>query len=294
VTESVSVITSDGASSNLDQLVARGVQGVTGMMKVPAKRGTNLVIPGSHGEMHVAGKRSGPATLVLPLWVRGVTQDGRIPGLSDEGARLQFHDNLRELVALFTVDEQIRLRHTLTDGSARQIVGEVTDVIEPDITGYGRNTLGQLSIGLNCADPFWSDVEDLEVELSTAESGPLEAFAGATAPMEDLRIVIGPSLNPRFEQPSTGIWMKYGGEIGPGQTLVVDTSNDPDTGWSLTGTGGLEVDYAQLSYGEPGTRTTSRWFALKPEPGGPVVEFAHTGLAAASATLTGRRKYKIA
>lgn len=294
MTQMVSVITG-GVEYNLDRLVAQGVEGVTGLMRVPEKRGGNLIIPGAHGELHIPGKKSSAASLVLPLWVRGVNPNGTIPGQSDAAARLAFHDNLRELMGLFVVDELVTIRHTLSDGSAREIVGEVTDAIEPELLNAGRNTLGRFTVGINCGDPFWADVAASEETVtSTAGIVPLAAFAGASAPMEDLVVTFGPSLNPRLAQPSTGLHMEYGGLISAGQSLIVDTSDDPVTGWSLASTGGLEWDYRQLSYPQNHTRTTSRWFALAPERGAPSVQFTHTGAGAATATISGRRKYKIA
>jgi len=296
MTAAVEVTTEAGVTSNLDQLVQQGVDGVTGLMRVPEKRGTNLVVPGQHGELHIPGKRYGAAAVVLPMWVRGVTPDGRVPGLSDESARLAFHANLRALVSLFTLDEQVTLTHRLTDGTKRVISGEVIATVEPEVRGSGRNTLGQFTVALNCPHPFWTEPDDTSATLTSHATVPttLAGLVGADAPMEDLQVVIGPSTNPRFEQAATGIWMQYGGVVGAGQTLTIDTSNDPQTGFSAVGSGGLVVDYRQLTYGQPGVRTTNRWFALKPEPAGPKVLFTHTGGPAATATLTTRRKFKIA
>lgn len=60
---------------------------------------------------------------------RGVNTDGTIPSGSDTAARLLYHANLRQLLAWFTVDERLRVRHTLTDGTAREITGEVLDSV---------------------------------------------------------------------------------------------------------------------------------------------------------------------
>lgn len=288
MTATISVITSDDVEYNLDHCVYQGVEGITGMMKVAAKRGGNLVVPGSHGELHIPAKRYGAAALVLPMWVRGVNANGTLPSATDAGARLQFHRNLRELVGMFTADDQITLRHTLTDGTAREIRGEVMgDPIEPDIQGAGRYTLGQFAVALTCADPFWADLDPSE-DVATSD-GPytLGQFAGASAPMEDLLITFSPQNNPRFQQASTGIFVKVNRVIGPGQTITVDTST-----WQVYGTGGVAGGlYEDLEYGGRGT---SRWFALKPEPGGgaPVVSLTNTG-GSGTATVTGKRKHKI-
>lgn len=289
MTATVSLITADQVEHNLDRLVAQGVEGITGMLAIPEKRGGNLVVPGSHGELHLPAKKHSAASLVLPLWVRGVEEDGSIPSGTDAGARLAFHDNLRELVGLFVIDELVTLRHTLSDGAAREIRGEVTDAVAPDVRGAGRHTLGQVAVVLDCPDPFWSDLDDT---VDTATSGApvaLDAFAGASAWMEDLLVEFGPQSNPRLTQPSTGVFVQVNRVITAGQTITVDTST-----WQIYGTGGVAAGlYEDLEYGGRGT---SRWFALKPEAGGgaPVVELVETGVGSGSVTVTGKRKHKIA
>jgi hypothetical protein len=225
---------------------------------------------------------------VLPLGVRGVNADGTIPGGTDSAARLAFHANLRALVAMFVVDERVRLRHTLSDGSVREIVGEVTDVIEPQVSGRGRYTLGRLAIALRCASPFWSDLTDSSQVVTSGGPVTLTSFGGATAPMEDLQLLFGPQSNPRLTQASTGIFVEVGRVIAAGQTITVDTAT-----WQVSGTGGVAAGlYEDLVYGGRGT---SRWFALHPEPGGgaPVVELTETGAGTGQVTVTGRRRYKI-
>ncbi len=294
MTARVDVITADGAVHQLDQLVQRGVEGITGLMKSPQKRGGNHLVPGEHGEKHRAGKRSGPASIVLPLWVRGVNPDGTIPVGADAGARLAFHANLRALLGLFTVDELVTIRHTLTDGSAREIVGEVTEAIDPTVRDSGRHTLGRASVALNCANPFWRDLSAVAASFTSAAPATLTAFVGISAPVEDLTITFGPQSNPRIEQTSSGIWMAIDRIIPAGQSIVVDTSNDPETGWTIrqepTPATGL---YEDLRYGGRGT---SRWFALRPEPGGgtPIVHLTETAGGFGTCDITGKRTYKIA
>ena len=285
MTEKIEVITSDEVVHDIDTCVVWGVDGPNGMLTVPAKRGSNLVVPGTHGELHIPAKKYGAANLVLQMWVRGVNPDGTIP--ADGDARRVFVENLRELVAIFTVDEQVTLRHTLSDGSAREITGEVTDVIEPDITGWGRWSLGRFAVGLNCAHPFWSDPDPVQSFAASGAPTLLTEFAGMTAPVEDLLITFGPQSNPRLEQPSTGIWVRINRVIEPGQTITIDTST-----WEVYGTGGVAGGlYEDLEYGGRGT---TRWFALSPEPSGaPIVELTETSGGGGTVTITGKRKYKI-
>lgn len=291
--ERISVVRGDDVEVDLDTCTVTGVEGINGMVVVPAKRGTNLVVPGLHGELHIPAKKYNAANLVLPLWVRGINPDGSIPGGTDMGARLGFLENLRTLINLFTVDEQVTLRHTLSDGTAREIVGEVTDVIEPDVTGRGRYSLGKLAVALNCASPFWADLEPVSETVTTGGPTTLTAFAGADAVMEDLLIEFGPSSNPRLEQEtfvqqqSSPLFVQVNRVIPSGQKITVDT-----TEWRVFGTSLVSSGlYEDLDYGGRGT---TRWFALRPEPGGgtPIVELTSTA-GSGTATITGKRKYRI-
>lgn len=295
MTEKIEVVVAPGTAyeqtHELDQLVARGVEGAGGLMAVPERRGGNMVVPGSHGELHVVGKKYGANTLVMPLWVRGVNPDGTVPNPGDSAARLLFHDNLRTLTGLFTEGEQIVVRHTLTDGSAREIRGEVTDRVDPEMSGAGRWTLGRLSVAVNCADPFWADIDPVTATRTLANdaTSALTEFAGASAPMEDLLVTFSPQSNPRLTQPYTDIFVQVGRVITAGQTVTVDTAQ-----WQVYGTGGAAAGlYEDLEYGGRGT---TRFFALTPEPGGaaPVVRLNHTGGGTGQVAVTGKRKYKIA
>lgn len=295
MTALIELITADGTAHDLDALCVRGVDDPSGMFVVPAKRGNNLVIPGSHGELHLAGKRYGASNLVLKVWVRGVNADGTIPA-DGTASRLVFHDNLRTLLGLFTVDEQVTLRHTLSDGTAREITGEVLDAIEPDISdphGTGRYALGRFAVALACPRPFWTDLDSVTATVSSALSSvTLTEFAGTTAQIEDLMIVFGPQSNPRLEQTSTGVWVAVDRVITSGQTVVIETGPLDDLpGWRVYGTGGVAAGlYEDMRYGGPGT---ARWFALKPEPGGgaPVVSLTETGIGSGSVSITGKRTY---
>jgi hypothetical protein len=286
MTLNISVVRGDDVEHDLDAYCATGVQDPGGMFSTPAKRGKDLIVPGVHGEVALRDKRYGAANLVLKLWVRGVNPDGTAPATDDAG-RLAFHANLRALIELFAVEDQVRLRHRLSDGTVREIAGEVPAVIVRKLSGRGRWTLGQFNIALYCQYPFWRDLDlTTSVVSSATATSTLGEFAGTSAQIEDLVLTFGPQSNPRLEQPSTGVWVAMNRIIGGGQTLVVDTGN-----WLVYGTGGLSGGlYESLSYGGPGT---TRWFALSPEPGGgaPIVSLTETGLGSGSVSVTGLRTY---
>lgn len=287
MTELLEVITADDVAHDLDECIRRGTSDLSGIFSVPSKRGRNLVVAGEHGELHVVSKKYSANVIVLTLWVRGANPDGSLP--EGEGQE-QFVENLRELTSWFTDDELVTLRYTV-NGEAREIIGEVITSIEPKPDGYGRYRSATVKIALNCAQPFWADVEPRvqTVTLAADDEATLTEFAGATAPMEDLVVVFGQQSNPRLMQESTSVFVALDRVITSGQTITVDTTEFEVYG-SVGVAGGL---YEVLSYGGRGT---SRWFALQPEPGGgaPVVKLQHTGGGSRSVTVTGKRKFKIA
>lgn len=282
--------------TNLDNQLAQGVTGVTGLHHIPAKRGANIQIPERDGELHVPGKLYGPGTVVLPLWVRGVNPvDESV--VSDTAARLLFHQRARDLAALFCVGDLVTVRHTLSDGTAREVTGEATDAIPFDVTSTDRWTLGQVTIGLTCADPFWADVVDTTADFTatTGSATSLTGFTQASARMNNLVVTFWPASNPRLTQPASGALLAYNGVIGAGRKLVVDTG-----AWSVTGTvdaGGTWLPTSpplqHIARVEKGPH--ARLFTLSPErPAAPVVVLTHTGGGTARVTVTGRQRHLVA
>lgn len=287
MTESIAV---DGY--NLDQLVAQGVQGNSGLFTAAAKRGSNVTVAGRDGTLHVPGKRYGEATVVLPLWARGVNPDGTLP--DDPAAQLACIGRVRDIVKRFTVHDLVTIRHTLTDGTAREIVGEVTDAIDATMRGSGRDTLGQATIGLTCADPFWTDIVPTAVTITSGAAVALPGFGSASARMADLLVTFGPSSNPVLTQPAYGMSLAYDGIIDAARTLEVDTAE-----WVVTG----RVDAGGTW--NPGTAPTqhirriqhsgdARLFVLHPDLPHPVVQLTHTGGGTAQVTVSGRQRHKVA
>lgn len=282
--------------TNLDNLVAQGLSGISGLYQVPAKRGANIAIPERDGELHIPRKLYGPATIVFPLWVRGVDPTTE-QVTSDAAARLTFHQRARDLAALFCVGDLVTVRHTLSDSTAREIAGEVTDAIPFDISSHDRWTLGQVTIGLNCADPFWTDTADTTADftLTTGQTTSLTGFTAASARMNDLLITFYPGSNPKLSQPTTGAFFAYNGIISAGRKLVVDTGD-----WTITGTvdaGGTwdpsTAPTQHVARVEKGAH--ARLFTLSPErPAAPVVKLEHTGGGSMRVTAAGKLRYLVA
>lgn len=250
---------------------------VAGLLQVPARRGSNVTVPGRHGAIRVP-KRFEPNDIVLPVWVNGALPDGSIPGGSTEAG--EFYARRDELLRLLYAD-QLLLAFTRPDGSSRSVHAEVTEVIEFDRVGMRPEA--QVNIGLTLYEAFWFDTLAVSqtVTGTTGTTQALTAFAGATAPMDELTLTFGPCNNPQLIHGAA--FVQYNGVISAGRQLVIDTAS-----WTVgSGTGAAWApDPRQVTFG-PGPR----WFELDPTVTPFQVQFVHTGGGSATCTIAGRRRY---
>ncbi len=249
----------------------------SGIMNSPGIRGSNITIPGRHGDLVRPNKRFDAAELVLNLTVVGALSNGSVPVGSDP--QLEFFKRRDELVSLFHAPTVV-LVHTLPDGSMRRAVCEVSDVLTWDRPAYSDSA--DVSIQLRVVGAFWQDVNPVS-QTFTVVSGTtvsLTQFAGATAPMTDLTLTFGAGNNPTLAQGSR--YFTYGQVISSGRQLQVNCSD-----WTLgIGTGSAWTpDMKFISY-DPGPT----WFVLDPNLSNSV-SLTHTGGGSMSCTISGYRKY---
>lgn len=280
VTTTTELLTVDGVVLNT---LAKNVESLTGRLRTPAKRTANVTVPGRHGSVRTSGKMFSENILTLPMWVLGCDDDGAIP--EDETERTEFFARINELTRLFIGrDEILDVRHTLPDGSVRQCFADVMDAI--DFTTETASPIGRFGVSLVVPGAFWQDL-DAHTQEKSAEpaSATFSAFAGATAPMEELVATIeGPWNNPRltFED---GSWVQYNEAFSAAQGVAIDSEN-----WSLSGIGGYVPALTKLEY----SGTSSRWFSVPASEAAPRVTFGGTARTAASSlTLAGRRKFLV-
>lgn len=263
---------------------AKNIESLTGRLRTPGKRTGNVRVPGRHGSVRIPNKMYDEGLIVLPMWVIGCDDNGKIP--SGSNARKEFFKRIDELSALFIgATEALDVRHTLPDGTIRQCFGDVLDAI--DFTTEAANPVGKFGVSLVLADPFWRDLDEI-VEQQEANGATAQFFEyeGASAPLEDLVAEItGPWNNPRLTF-SDGSWVQYSDTFTAGQGVKIDSAN-----WSVTGVGGKAVQLNKLTY----SGGNSRWMSI-PAPGPAPLEVTLTGSARTTATrltLTGRRKYLV-
>ncbi|RTL65903.1 MAG: hypothetical protein EKK42_20370 [Pseudonocardiaceae bacterium] len=270
---------SESLSVNGVQLDSRcySLSDISGIMGSPARRGENIVIPGRDGELVRPNKRYDASDLVLKLSVSGSLADGSIPSGSDP--EREFFKRRDELTSLFNASTVV-LVHTLPDGSQRQAVCEVRDVIPWERVKAAPSA--DASVALRVVGAFWSDVTPVSQTFTVASgtSVNLTNFAGATAPMSDLVLTFGAGNNPTLSQGNR--FFKYGAVISSGRQLQVNCAD-----WSLgIGTGtAWSPNRAVIEY-NPGPN----YFTLDPSVS-LSVSLVHTGGGSMSCTISGYRKY---
>lgn len=249
---------------------------LSGLLTAPGKRTDNVAVANRHGAVKTPRKRYEVNHIALPLWVHGCNPDGSIP----TSQNAEFYQNVDRLLRLFA-QHTIVLDHGLPDGSHRVLEVEVLDVL--DFTRRKAGPLGKVGVTLTAADPFWRDTSNSSGTVNSdgpAVTTTLAAFAGATAPSEELVLELpGPANNPKLA--SGDYFVTYEETIPDGQQVTIDTG-----AWTVTTSAGLATDYSKLKHAGIG-----HWFALQPTTGGPTVTYEHSGTGLSIATITGRRRY---
>jgi Phage tail protein len=282
-TETLSV---DGVVLNT---LAYNIESTTGRLKTPPIRGDNVQVPSRHGSIFSSTKMYDEGSIVLPMWVRGCNPNGSIPYTSSE--REEFFKNIDMLTSLFSSKRRLLdLRHKLPDGSVRQAMVEVRDVI--DFSNESYSPMGKFSVILNMPEAFWKDVADVTSTNTIAVSGAnleLDEFIGATAPMEDLSFTItGPVTNFKMSATENGVAIspelsfQYAGAIAATKSLTVNCAT-----WALTAVGFSPV-YSNVTH-----KGSARYMVVMPDAL-PRIKVEGTALTGASAvSVTGRRKFLI-
>jgi hypothetical protein len=233
--------------------LAKNVESLAGRLRTPAFRTENIVVPGRHGALRTPNKKFDQNVIQLPMWVIGCDDNGQIP--SDSNARIEFYARVDELSRLFkgSIDE-LDIRHTLPDGSIRQIFGDAMDVFDWTTTAAPT---GLFAVNILAYYPMWQDIKISTLELAAAGATASfnSKFGNATAPMEAMAYKLtGPWLNPVLTF-ADGSWVAYDVNLLAGQTVTIDSGT-----WTLTGGGGHVVDYTKIRH----DGGDDRWATLPP------------------------------
>lgn len=284
-------ITVDGI--RLDTL-AWNVESLSGRDLVPDLRGSNVQVPSRHGSIFAPGKKYDDGKLILKMWVAGCDGAGGVPTNSYNEFRL----NMDKLKALFGKRSGLLdVRKKDGAGGTRQAYCEMASGFDPDV--FGVNPTGRFTVELDIPAVFWQDLTDVNHDDTTVNATSndmlLTSFVGATAPMEELWIVVdGPVNNPKITDSATGHYVMLDDTLGSGEQWVVNTTTwSSKVGSSIAfTTGGTNAILDTISVGQH----NPRYFALSPSQDievGPAINFSNTGgtSAATRIRVRGKRKY---
>lgn len=262
---------------NVSTLAVRVID-LSGLLRVPERRGENVPIPGRHGDLRVPRKRYAGREIALEFWIRGAQPDGTVPA----NPRAQFYTNLRTLGQL--LGQQVTtMVHTLPDGTTRQIDVEALTAV--DASRYKSGDLAKIGVAFTAASAFWEASAPTTIgpfSLTAGGTRQLTELADTDAPIDDAVVTFGPGSNPVLTCVGSGSFIAYDDVIASGRSVALDTG-----AWTGVGGGGLTYDRTKV-------RSDPRdggWFTLDPAPGGPTVRLDHTGGGSAPVTLSLRKKW---
>lgn len=250
----------------------RDVETREGLYTTPERRGDDGDAGQGHGTLWVP-KSFDVGGFVTKLWLLSSLSRKQVEGWYDELLR----------VAMWPYD-LVRVVRGMADGTKRECLAELVTAVEPE-------PLGQLGmrIGLEWSVPagFWQDTADLaSVASANVASGSLLTFPelrGGTAPMDALQLTITGPVNGaiRLTQPLTREWVEVSGNLGAGQTVVLDCASGAIGGGVVTGD---RVRYSGATYMELPPLPTSVPLQLQ-------VTHAGGTSGASQVSLSGRRRW---
>lgn len=286
VNTTTELLTVDGVALNT---LAKNIESLTGRLRVSGLRGENAQVPGRHGTIYSRTKVYDEGSITLPMWVAGCDDDGEIP--TGSSSRKEFYKNLDKLTRMFGYKKRLLdVRHRLPSGLWRQAMCEVAEAYDFSVDAH--NPVGRFSVVLHIPDVFFRDVDPVTSEHPITSSATLDLaeFVGATAPMEDLVFTItGPVTNFKMVAIENAVAMdpevsfEYQAAIPGGQTLTVDCSS-----WTLTGGGGLVVDYSKAVH-----KGTPRYMIVMPDTTPRIAISGSAVTGASELSIVGRRKYMV-
>lgn len=269
--------------------LAKNITSLTGRLRAPALRTSNITVPGRHGTIHTPNKRYEEGEVVLPMWVRGTDDDEASIG------RDLFYQNVDTLTHLFRPGKGLlTVVHTLPDGSQRRCLAECTEAIDLTMTAGGAFPYATFSVALKVPSVFWEDVVPISFDMDSGFNGGVAQLSGTSAPIEDAIFTLqGPATSVMVEARYDGgplddpTYFTYSGNIGTGQSLIVDCGT-----WNLSSTGGLVVDYTKLFH-----TGSSRFLTIAPGPVGEPPSLKVTMVNSVAGTskvnLSARRKFLV-
>lgn len=204
--------------------LAVNVRTIDGWDTFPARRGDNVTIPYSHGELSIPQKWFDARDISMSFEVLPYNTSGGQTVTSLE----HLQDNVDQLLGLFYKQKDFStLTRTMPDGSVRTLEVEVLNVV-PVIQGQSfltRTVAAQFRV----PNPFWRETPINTVTQAgiTGTSQNIAVVTGGNAPIHDMKIrftATSAVSSPKIEWPSgtTPEYLKYSGTIGAGKWIEFD------------------------------------------------------------------------
>lgn len=259
--------------------LVRDVEMRDGLNSTPPVRGDFAPVAGAHGGLDSGRRKFGPGSFTLNMWLGA-------PFAGSRGdVEVAWDTLLRAIAQPHRLATYVR---TLAGGSQRRCFARMTNVLTPQAIGQRAERFAA-EFGVPAA--FWTDLADTTDATVAGTALPqdltLTSKDGATGPMGDLVYTItGPITNPQvmlMSDLTLTDYFRYGGAVGAGQTLVVNTGT-----WAVTGTGGLAPDGSLLTF------TGDRYLEVTPARPGvvPAVRLIGTGGGGTTRlAVTGKRSF---
>ncbi len=218
-----------------------------GLYGPPAQVGANGTISNFTGELW-RPKKHGPGRFVLNMFLAPEPDDPAFTRVRLDAAFDELYRAFQHSGRLMT------FQRTLQSGEVRVCQGETVSV-SPSPIGKGNNWY-RFGIEVNVPAGYWQSLYTF-VSRSGASSFTertlnLSEFVGATAPLEDLQVVITGGVENPLVQDTTdddlgvdGDWFSYYGTIPVDGALVVNCSD-----WTVAGIGGDSVGGFDPSVGQ--------------------------------------------
>lgn len=192
--------------------LAWSVEEIRSGLGLPARKGENIDTAGEPGERH-RSKVHGARTLSLKLFL--IPQDHP---LSDH-----LEGELRRLQHILGQQTVTLTRAVKVDGRVEHVTatGEVADAVEASVLKPAN--AADLVVDFRLFDPYWYLVErSQQVDFG---AGTQRVWNPATVERHyDNRVVMhGPLTTPRLTNHTLSAWVEYGGSIGDGETVTLDS-----------------------------------------------------------------------
>lgn len=183
---------------------------LSGLLALPARRGTNTPVAGRDGDVRTSRKSYGAREFGVEFRLDGCLPDGSIP---PQGQARAFYEAL-DLFGALCAQDVAPLDHLLPDGVTwRSLPVEVIAAVEPSRELHGGH--GRAKVIFTSHESWWRGLVEVTDTLTLAAGGVavLPSFAGSNGRIDDALVTFGIGTttgnNPTLTHVPSGIGVGY-------------------------------------------------------------------------------------